>query len=83
MDNSDQFVRQAVNVQLTRKKITQRELAKQIGVSYSYINGLLHQGTWSISVMDKVASALGLSNAFELMALAKNERELSTQEVAA
>jgi transcriptional regulator with XRE-family HTH domain len=83
MDDSQKFVRQAVDVQMTRKKMSQRALAKQIGVSYSYLNGLMNQGDWTISVMDKVASALGLKNAFELMTLAKNEREFSSQEVVA
>ena len=83
MKNSE-YISKAVLVQLARTGVTQSELASKIGVSYSFFNSLINGKTsdWNIDLMDKVANALGIGDAFSLTERAEYERNLDVEKVA-
>lgn len=84
MKNSE-YISKAVLVQLTRLGMTQSDLAAKVGVSYSFFNNLINNKTsnnWDIDLMDKVASALGVGDAFALAERAEYERNLDVEKVA-
>ena len=83
MKNSE-YISKAVLVQLTRIGMTQSELASKIGVSHSFFNSLVNgkKSDWNIDLMDKVADALGVGDAFNLTERAEYERNLDVEKVA-
>lgn len=84
LDNNSKYVNMAVLVQMQRKKMNRKELAKAMGVSYTFIINLLNNksGSWTIDLLDKAAKALGIEDSFGLIALADKERSFSVEKAA-
>ena len=82
MSNTTSGVNQAIRVNLTRKGMTQKELADKAGMKLEYLNVRLNgHRSWSIDELDAMADALGIGRAIDLLRLA--DAETGSQALAA
>lgn len=82
MRNTTSGVNQAIRVNLTRKGMTQKELADKTGMRLEYLNVRLNgHRSWSIDELDAMADALGIGRAIDLLRIA--DAETNSQALAA
>lgn len=82
MSNIASGVNKAIRINLTRKGMTQKELADRAGMRLQYLNHRLNEHqSWSIDDLDAVAEALGIGRAIDLLQLA--DLETASQRLAA
>lgn len=60
----------ALKISLARAELTQRELARKVGVSSQYVNKVANSSCAKIDTIEQFAKALGMK-ASELVALAE------------
>lgn len=78
MENTDESVSQGIRVLMLRKGMKQSEIVKAAGLKLTYfssrING--HRG-WTLNDLDRIAAALGLSGAADIISVAEREQSLA------
>lgn len=74
MNRTTEGVNLAIRVNLTRKGMSQKQLAEEAGMSLCYLNKRVNgHRSWSIDDLDAIASAMGIGKALDLLRLADSD----------
>ena len=74
MNQTAKGVNLAIRVNLTRKGMSQKQLAEETGMSLCYLNKRVNgHRSWSIDDLDAIASAMGIGKALDLLKLADSD----------
>ena len=74
MNQTTKGVNLTIRVNLTRKGMSQKQLAEETGMSLCYLNTRVNgHRSWSIDDLDAIASAMGIGKALDLLKLADSD----------
>lgn len=77
------LVSQAIQVRLTRKGMTKKDLSDRSGLAYETLLKSINTGDWSMRMLDAIAPALELPDALAIIELAQQEQHIADSRLAA
>ncbi len=77
------LVSQAIQVRLTRKGMTKKDLSDRSGLAYETLLKSINTGDWSMRMLDAIAPALDLPDALAIIELAQQEQRIADSRLAA
>lgn len=77
------LVSQAIQVRLTRKGMTKKNLSDRSGLAYETLLKSINTGDWSMRMLDAIAPALELPDALAIIELAQQEQHIADSRLAA
>lgn len=80
---SGHLVSQAIQVRLTRKGMTKKDLADKSGLAYEPLLRSINTGDWSLRELEAIAPALDLTDGLSVIDLARQEQRLADSGLAA
>lgn len=80
---SGNLVSQAVQVRLTRKGMTKKDLSDRSGLAYEPLLRSINTGDWSLRELEAIAPALDLTDGLAVIDLARQEQRLAASGLAA
>lgn len=83
MMKSGYLVSQAVQVRLTRKGMTKKDLADRSGLAYEPLLRSINNGDWTLRELEAIAPALDLTDGLAVIDLARQEQRLADSGLAA
>lgn len=80
---SGNLVSQAIQVRLTRKGMTKKDLSDRSGLAYEPLLRSINTGDWSLRELEAIAPALDLTDGLAVIDLARQEQRLAASGLAA
>lgn len=77
------LVSQAIQVRLTRKGMTKKDLSDRSGLAYETLLKSINTGDWSMRMLDAIAPALELPDALAIIELSQQEQRIADSRLAA